>query len=79
MDGGRFITCDFKRYEVNKWDMIIAFPPCTDLASSGARWFKEKQEKGIQQKSIEFFLKFTEDHADKIAIEKSHRYHEHYI
>lgn len=64
-----FFTCDGEVHVIEKWDMIIAFPPCTDLASSGARWFKEKQEKGIQQKSIEFFLKFTENHADKIAIE----------
>jgi hypothetical protein len=42
-----------------KWDMIIAFPPCTDLAVSGARWFKEKQADGRQQKSIYFFLQFT--------------------
>ena len=42
------------------WDLVIAFPPCTDLAVSGARWFKEKQADGRQQKSIEFFLKFTE-------------------
>lgn len=69
LDGGKFITCDFISHNVNKWDMIIAFPPCTDLASSGARWFKEKQEKGIQQKSIEFFLKFTENHAEKMVIE----------
>jgi hypothetical protein len=42
-----------------QWDMIIAFPPCTDLAVSGARWFKEKQADGRQQKSIDFFLRFT--------------------
>jgi hypothetical protein len=41
------------------WDLIIAFPPCTDLAVSGARWFKEKQADGRQQRSIEFFLQFT--------------------
>ena len=28
----------------NDWDMMIAFPPCTHLAVSGARWFKEKQK-----------------------------------
>ena len=44
------------------WDMVIAFPPCTDLAVSGARWFKEKQEDGRQQKSIDFFLSFVEWH-----------------
>ena len=42
-----------------EWDMIIAFPPCTDLAVSGARWFKEKQADGRQQKSINLFLQFT--------------------
>lgn len=42
-----------------KWDMIIAFPPCTDLCCSGARWFNEKRQSGQQQKSISFFLEFT--------------------
>lgn len=42
-----------------KWDLIIAHPPCTDLAVSGARWFKEKQADGRQQKSIDFFMQFT--------------------
>lgn len=41
------------------WDMVLAFPPCTDLAVSGARWFKEKQADGRQQRSIDFFLEFT--------------------
>jgi len=29
-----------------KWDMILAFPPCTHLAVSGAAWFAEKQKDG---------------------------------
>ena len=41
------------------WDMVIAFPPCTHLAVSGARWFKEKQADGRQQEGIEFFMRFT--------------------
>ena len=52
-----------------KWDMIIAFPPCTDLAVSGARYFKEKQADGRQQRSIEFFMKFVEADCPRIAIE----------
>ena len=52
-----------------KWDMIIAFPPCTDLAASGARWFKEKQADGRQQRSIEFFKAFTNLSCEKVAIE----------
>jgi len=39
------------------WDMMIAFPPCTHLAVSGARWFKEKREDGRQQQGIDFFDK----------------------
>lgn len=42
------------------WDLRIGFPPCTDLAVSGARWFPEKRKDGRQQRSIEFFLKMAE-------------------
>ena len=52
-----------------KWDMIIAFPPCTDLAVSGARWFKEKQADGRQQASIDFFMMFTNLDCERVAIE----------
>lgn len=41
------------------WDLVIAFPPCTDLAVSGARWFPEKRSNGSQQRAIDFFLQFT--------------------
>lgn len=53
------------------WDLIIAFPPCTDLAVSGARWFPEKRANGSQQKSIKFFMMFVEyaKYCSKIAIE----------
>ncbi|NLK92390.1 MAG: DNA cytosine methyltransferase [Bacteroidales bacterium] len=52
-----------------KWDMIIAFPPCTDLAVSGARWFKEKQKDGRQKASIDFFMLFANNPCKRIAIE----------
>jgi len=51
------------------WDMMIAFPPCTHLAVSGARWFKEKQQDGRQQKGIEFFMEFANCKCEKVAIE----------
>jgi hypothetical protein len=41
------------------WTCIIAFPPCTHLSSSGARWWSEKQKDGRQQEAIDFFLKFV--------------------
>jgi hypothetical protein len=53
----------------DEWDLIIAFPPCTDLAVSGARWFPEKRANGSQKKSIDFFLLFTKTKCPKIAIE----------
>ena len=37
-----------------KWDMIIAFPPCTHLAISGAKYFPEKIADGRQQAAIKF-------------------------
>lgn len=51
------------------WDMIIAFPPCTDLCSSGARWFPEKWADGRQQKAIAFFMQFTNLNCPLVAIE----------
>lgn len=52
-----------------EWDMILAFPPCHDLAVSGARYFKEKQADGRQQASIDFFMQFAEVDCEKVAIE----------
>ena len=52
-----------------KWDMIIAFPPCTDLAVSGARYFAKKRADGRQQRSIEFFMQFVNADCPKVAIE----------
>lgn len=51
-----------------EWDMVIAFPPCTDLCVSGARHFAAKREDGRQQRSIEFFMRFV-DCAPLVCIE----------
>jgi len=53
----------------NKWDMLIAFPPCTHLASSGARWFPAKRADGRQQAGIDFFLSLANANIPRIAIE----------
>lgn len=52
-----------------KWDLIIAHPPCTDLAVSGARWFKKKRADGRQQRSIDFFMEFANCECERVAIE----------
>lgn len=52
-----------------KWDMIIAFPPCTHLAVSGARHFEEKRKDGRQQQGIDFFMAIANAQCERIAIE----------
>lgn len=51
------------------WDMGIFFPPCTHLATSGARHFAEKIADGRQQQAIDFFMKLANCDIPKIAIE----------
>lgn len=53
----------------SKWDLIIAFPPCTHLAVSGAAWFEAKRADGRQREGIEFFCKFLTADCEKIVIE----------
>jgi hypothetical protein len=51
------------------WDMMIAFPPCTHLASSGARWFAEKRADGRQQEGADFFMRMINAPIERIAVE----------
>lgn len=65
-----FKTADGVEHKIgDKWDMIIAFPPCTHLAVSGAKHFGKKRADGRQKEGIEFFCKFLEADCEKIAIE----------
>ena len=59
-----------------KWDMIIAFPPCTYLTVTGNRWFNVERygEKAIQRhkdriEAVDFFMLFANADCEKIAIE----------
>ena len=52
-----------------KWDMLICFPPCTDLAVSGARHFERKKSDGSQQRSIDFFMELANCDINRIVIE----------
>ena len=51
------------------WDLMIAFPPCTHLAVSGARHFVTKQSDGRQKQGIQFFLQMATAKIPRIAIE----------
>ena len=59
----------FEAIKLKKWDLMIAHPPCTDLAVSGAAWFKIKQADGRQQAAIDFFLKLWNCDIPQIALE----------
>ena len=49
------------------WDLMIAHPPCTHLAVSGARWFKEKAKE--QREAIDFFMYLINAPIEKICVE----------
>lgn len=49
------------------WDLMIAHPPCTHLAVSGARWWVDKQDE--QREAIQFFLTLYNARIDRIAVE----------
>ena len=49
------------------WDLMVAHPPCTHLAVSGARWFKEKQAE--QAEALAFVATLLEAPIPRIALE----------
>ena len=51
------------------WDLMLAFPPCTHLAVSGAKHFAAKRADGRQQQGIDFFMRMVEANIPRIAIE----------
>ena len=57
------------RHIDGRWDLLIAHPPCTHLAVSGARWFPEKQKDFRQQKAVVLFMQMMLANADRIAVE----------
>lgn len=66
---GPHIQGDVLPHLTDGFDMLIAFPPCTHLASSGARWFAAKRADGRQQQGIDFFMAMANAPIERIAIE----------
>lgn len=71
-----FKTVDGKEHKVDKWDLIIAHPPCTYLTVSGNRWFNVDRygELAIErlkerEDAIKFFMAFVDANCECIAIE----------
>jgi len=67
--GGRLKTQAGNFVTIKKWDQGIFFPPCTHLATSGAKHFAKKRENGSQQEAIRFFIRLWESPIRRIAIE----------
>ena len=51
------------------WDILIAHPPCTHLAVSGARWFPAKRASGEQQAALDFVRLLLDAPIPHIALE----------
>ena len=66
-----FTTVDGQMHRiVGRWDMIIAFPPCTQLCSAGQHWFSRGlKDPALREEAVEFFMSFVNADCDKIAIE----------
>lgn len=49
------------------WDLVICFPPCTHLCSSGARWFEQKRADGRQAAAIRLFYDAMNANAPRVG------------
>ena len=66
---GFHYQCDVFDIINEGWDLMVAHPPCTDLAVSGAAWFKEKIADGRQQRALDFVQALMNAPIPMIAIE----------
>lgn len=64
---GQHLHCDVREVLDRKWDLMIAHPPCTHLAVSGARWFHLKQKE--QAEALDFVRLLLDAPIEKIALE----------
>ena len=64
---GKHYKGDVRDVIINQWDLMIAHPPCTYLASSGARWWPKRRSE--QEKAVEFVRWLMEGPIPRIAIE----------
>lgn len=64
---GNHIQGDVLEIINDGWDLMIAHPPCTHLAISGARWFKDKRDE--QSSALEFVRELMDADICSIAVE----------
>lgn len=63
----RHFQCDARRIADSHWDLMIAHPPCTHLAVSGARWFKDKAKE--QAEALAFVQALMDAPIPRICVE----------
>jgi site-specific DNA-cytosine methylase len=64
---GNHFQCDVREVLTLEWDMLLAFPPCTHLAVSGARWWADRQRE--QGEALNFVRLLMQAPVERIAIE----------
>ena len=71
-----FITMDGVQHTIDRWDLIIAHPPCTYLTTTGNRWFnvekygdKARERIKLREEAQEFFMTIANADCDHIMIE----------
>jgi len=66
---GQHFQGDVREMLTQEWDLMIAHPPCTHLAVSGARHFAEKKADGRQDEALDFVRLLLSAPIAKIALE----------
>lgn len=75
MEAISFWTMDDEIHIVERWDLIIAHPPCTYLTLAGNKWFKPEfadrfpDRQKQRREAVDFFLAIANADCDRIAIE----------
>lgn len=77
MMGGRIVTMDGKSHYIEKWDLLIAHPPCTYLSNAGARWYSLRLNSAEavvkrmckREEAIVFFMQCVLAPVEKICVE----------
>lgn len=64
---GPHIQDDIRNVDLRRYDLMVAHPPCTHLAVSGARWFAQKQRE--QEEALEFVRYLLDAPVPRIALE----------
>ena len=64
---GNHYQCDIKEILDLGWDLMVAHPPCTHLAVSGARWFSRKKKE--QEEALDFVRLLLSSSVERIALE----------